>query len=349
MTIGNTGNGGDADDKWWPPADTGDLADIGDGDGTGDDGDDGGDNLLVPRRRFAPDVGESLVLNRRAVDLVTRLQDFADFTGIPVDDLACSPLTAAPVPFTSRPDASPRDRWAGLAPEALWHPLLWLPSRLATPAGFDNHPAESGEAVQAWMVQTCLELEACGLYDPDQGWMDVLATAGLDIDDPDTVDRVAGWLAGDSDDILDRIDLADFFDPDGADPDWSAQAVRQSLPALQQAAIVVTADDLGSVCDALTDPDMEAMDSPESRQALDTVLLLADGHLPQVGPVAAVTPEFDGHYPDPGRWPTWQRLRDDLADGKPAWGIGSRAGAGFACLKQAYWPAIEQLEHQALL
>lgn len=296
----------------------------------------------VPRRWLAPDQGESLLLNRHAIEIVTRMYDFSAFTGIAADQLTCSPLTAVPIPIADDPDQPPPGRWPGLTPEALWHPLLWLPARIAQPA--------DGQPVSEWMVQVCYELEVCGLYDPDDGWVDVLATAGLTIDDPDVGDRVADWAAGGRDPLLDDIDLSDFFDPGGQDPGWSARAAAESLPVLQEAAVVVTADDLASVCDALADTaddGADGADADESRQALDTVLLLADGHLPQPGPAAVSAPSLNGFYTDPAQWPTWQTLRDQLADSDTSpWQVGSQAGAGLAVLKQAYWPAIEQLQHQ---
>ena len=134
----------------------------------------------------------------------------------------------------------------------MWHPLLWLPDRLATRYTLvDDNGACSTEPDDIWCLRVCLELQAAGLYDPDTGsWLDVLSLAGLDGDDPDTAGRVDRWLTGGADPVLDRLDLTEHVDrPD--DLDWALHAAIDELPAMRVVSWVLTAQDLLDACDAL--------------------------------------------------------------------------------------------------
>lgn len=351
---------------------------------------DGLDTSPIPRRNCGPHDGESLLLNGHAADLVLRLDDWCAMTGMGPADLAVSPLTSIPLPYLGVANAKSNEadagrRWTGIRPESLWHPLFWLPTSLAhldpvrdgRNGGADLAAGETEgdapvEAIEAWMVRVCIALEASGLYDPQGGWIDVLTAAGLDTDDPATISRLQAWLDGQSDDILDGIDLFGFFDdtatrgtdaptfvaPDrgGHVDDWLDEAVCTALPVLRHAAIVVTADDLGSACEQLIDPSADPIDSAAGRLALETLLLLASEQLPDVaylasdagGGVTEADLERIGADAQVLRdWPTWNDLLAGLSAAWSAWTVASRAQAGCMYLRRWFWPAVQQVQELA--
>jgi hypothetical protein len=136
-------------------------------------------------------------------------------TGIDVNLIPQSPVSIFAVPL-AEDDWAERGlrRWEGTRPEAMWHPLMWLPRRLAMPlvaVGADGDVTE--EPLEQWQARVAFEITDSQLY-TDDGWVDVLALAGLDADDAADLDRVRSWLAGAPDDSLDALDLEPFFTDD---------------------------------------------------------------------------------------------------------------------------------------
>jgi hypothetical protein len=114
------------------------------------------------------------------------------------------------------------------------------------------------------------------LYDADTGsWLDVLSLAGLDGDDPDTATRVAAWLNGRPDPVLDGLDLTEHVDRP-SDPDWAVFAAIAELPALQVISWAVTALDLLEACEQLTET---GGDTGRVRRAAAAIAALAGTNL----------------------------------------------------------------------
>jgi hypothetical protein len=159
----------------------------------------------------------------------------------------------------------------------MWHPLLWLPERLATRYTLlDDTGGRSTEPDDVWALRVCLEVQASGLYDADTGsWLDVLSLAGLDGDDPDTATRVGGWLDGRPDRVLDGLDLTEHVDRP-SDPDWAVFAAIAELPALQVISWAVTALDLLEACEELTET---GGDTGRVRRAAAAIAALAGTNL----------------------------------------------------------------------
>jgi len=220
----------------------------------------------VEHRRRSSDLGpgEHLLLPASVLDTTARLTAWKEFTGLGDDDLLLSPLSAVPLPMPWTVPAG-RRRWAGLRPEAMWHPLLWLPRRLATPCLLHD-PARGrtrGEAYDEWALRVVLELVESApvvveggrwllLHDPAHGrhvrpaepgddaleplydvhsgtWLDVLATVGLDVDDPADLGRVRAWLDGAPDAALDGVDLDRHLRARGRDDAWALDRVHRPL------------------------------------------------------------------------------------------------------------------------
>lgn len=195
--------------------------------------------------------GDDLVGVRTPLELRRRTLEFADFSGLAPDadadgfsELLVTYTSVIPVPHYPAEWQAGHRRWPGIRPEAMWHPLFWLPERTAYRYlfEFDDGTTEV-ESDDAWAARVMLELTAAGLYDPASGtWQDILAVEGIDVDTPDGVERVRRWLDGADDDVLDRIDLTDDL-AFATDPDWSADAVHVTLPELETVRWAVVADE----------------------------------------------------------------------------------------------------------
>jgi len=198
--------------------------------------------------------GEPLEVASSTLRSAARYRTWAADTGIGAEWVSPNPLCCVPLPVYPAAWPTGRRRWPGLLPAMMWHPLLWLPDRLATRyTMLDDTGGRSAEPDDVWALRVCLELQASGLYDADTGsWLDVLSLAELYGDDPDTVSRVGGWLNGRPDQALDGLDLAEHVDRPG-DPDWAVFAAIDELPALQVISWTVTAQDLLEACEQLTE------------------------------------------------------------------------------------------------
>ncbi|MFJ1511751.1 hypothetical protein [Cellulosimicrobium funkei] len=216
------------------------------------------------RRTFDAGPGAGLLLPASAIETVARLHRWQAFAGLADGELLLSPLSASPLPLPWTVPAG-RRRWATVRPEAMWHPLLWLPERLSTPRVLrDPVTGETwGETYDEWALRVVLELTEASpvtldgqewvlLHDPAHDrfvrpvgpedhdlvplfdartgtWLDVLSTVGLDVDDPADVARVEAWLAGGADAALDAVDLDRHLRADGRDPAWSLDRVHRPL------------------------------------------------------------------------------------------------------------------------
>ena len=140
--------------------------------------------------------GEPLEVASSTLRSAARYRTWAADTGIGAEWVTPQPLCCVPLPVYPAGWPAGRRRWPGLRPAMMWHPLLWLPERLATRYTLlDDAGGRSTEPDDVWALRVCLEVQASGLYDADTGsWLDVLSLAGLDGDDPDTATRV-GALA----------------------------------------------------------------------------------------------------------------------------------------------------------
>ena len=221
--------------------------------------------------------GEPLEVASSTLRSAARYRTWAADTGIGAEWLTPQPLCCVPLPVYPAGWPAGRRRWPGLRPAMMWHPLLWLPERLATRYTLlDDTGGRSTEPDDVWALRVCLEVQASGLYDADTGsWLDVLSLAGLDGDDPDTATRVAAWLDGRPDPVLDGVDLTEHVDR-LSDPDWAVFAAIDELPALQVISWAVTALDLLEACEELTET---GGDTGRVRRAAAAIAALAGTNL----------------------------------------------------------------------
>lgn len=228
--------------------------------------------MTITLRKFLTDEGEPLLTPVGPFDAAVRLQRFHEATGIDIGGIVTSPLSGLPVPVYPAQLPDGRRRWPGLRPEAMWHPLMWLPktvrARRFVAVGNDQPTIEDNDL---WVARVMVELSTAAKYDEDLdqwiplydeasgGWVDILALHGLDIETTEVQDRVAAWLDGAPDTDLDAIDLAGCFDTDEQMPDWSVVYAWNAIGILLPAAYAVYAHALaGHIEDILGSPDVDA-------------------------------------------------------------------------------------------
>lgn len=297
------------------------------------------------RRQFLTEPGEQLLLCQSAVQMAVRYTEWLEFTGVAAvpDAVVSDPVVAIPLPVYEAdwPERGLR-RWPGTRPEAMWHPLMWLPRRLSGRyelAGTQNPPAEL-ESDQLWAVRVCLELTASGLYDPDHGWVDILDTAGLDIDNATDLLRVRRWLDGADDDLLDSIDLSGYLDI--TDQHWAVRSAIGLVETLVPASWAVMADDLIEMADDLTSPE-PTEESSDNTAAMGRMLTsLAQSTL--------VTVPADPGKPAAGNmhdfWSDQLTQTDELRSEPDALLSGPIAASREKLyeIRDRYWAAVEDLE-----
>ena len=232
----------------------------------------------IRRLTYMTDPGEPLEVASSVLRSAVRHRVWVTDTGIDPAWIKPNPLCSVPLPTYPENWPAGLRRWPRARATMMWHPLLWLPDRLATRYTLlDDDGVSSTEPDDLWCLRVCLELQASGLYDAETGsWLDVLSLAGLDSHDPDTCRRVDNWLTGGSDNVLDRLDLAEHVDRPG-DLDWALHAAIDELPAMRVISWVLTAQDLLDACDALTTGG--AGDLARIRRSASTIAMLAETNL----------------------------------------------------------------------
>lgn len=154
------------------------------------------------RRPYLTEPGDPLLLPGSPIEHSLVYTRYQHHTGVPHEDMRTSTLVAVPIPVPPVEGFTESRRWPGARAEMMWHPLMWLPDWVTARYEVDGRL----ETIDEFAVRVALQLTECGLYDPVTGtWADVLAEAGLDVDDPSDVERVRLWLAGGEDALLESL------------------------------------------------------------------------------------------------------------------------------------------------
>lgn len=263
-------------------------------------------------RPWLTEPGEPLLHASGLTDIASRFSDFCDSTGVDPSRVYSALTVAVPLPVAPPAWGPGLRRWPGTLPTAMWHPLMWLPPRLLGRYELEGPDGSVDvESDEAWSVRVALECTAAGMYDESSGmWLDVLSTAGLDIDDPAVVDRVKVWLGGGADDVLDRIDLSSDFDQD--DTHWAVDVVSGGL--LDQLLVIARAVTASSL--------LEVID---------------DDLLPLATVVRYAADTFDGDSATDDAW--WRAASDDPRVDEQVDEVVSRLRQ----IRDMYWPELERL------
>lgn len=160
----------------------------------------------VPGRRpYRTEPGQILLLPGNPLEGGYTCSSYAQATGVSYESLVHSPLVSIPVPVYPDGGFTDLPRWEGTRPEMMWHPLMWLPEWVYTRQVADPETSRL-ENDDEYAVRIALDLAETEMYDAASGtWLDVLALAGLDVDDPSDLQRVRAWLAGAPDRLLEEL------------------------------------------------------------------------------------------------------------------------------------------------
>lgn len=193
------------------------------------------------------------------------------------------------VPIPSSPASS---RHPEVKPEAMWCPMFWLPRRLS-----NRWPVPSAEAGGSPVyedmddrgVRIGLEMAESGLYDAEEGWVDVLWQYGIDTLTEEGIARVAAWQAGGEDEVLSSISLDEVL-ARSDDPLWAFAMAKELSLHLRRSLWAISSDSLiGFILDeaasAQAEPNIETL-----RSGLKAALSLAVVQLN-----AAPVPDHPGH------------------------------------------------------
>lgn len=301
---------------------------------------------MITRRSFFTEPGEPLIVSPSPVQAAIRFGTWTDFAGVMPDTALVSPMSSVPLPIYPPNWGPGRKRWEGTRPEAMWHPLMWLPPRLAgrySMVGSDGEPMV--ESDDLWAVRIAYELMVSGLYEEESGtWLDVLSTIGLNIDEPGDLARVRAWLDGGEDRDLDRLDLTPLLDAvaeQQGDPDWAMSTATDEMDSLRIIAWASSAEALLDHCDDLAQESGEELEEVRRGGALIASLAgVAFAQMPVDGPEDA----------KPAIW--WAGLGDEiegfagtarqLLDGPMETMVGRLME-----IREVYWPQLERLEQPA--
>lgn len=260
----------------------------------------------VARHPFLTSPGEPLEIAPDPVEAAIRFGAFTEATGIPAPWVLTSFLAAIPLPIYPAQWPEGRKRWDGVKADMMWHPLMWLPKRVANRYPITDDDGQSVvEDDDTWAVRMCWELAASGMYDQDTGtWADVLATVGLSVDNPADLGRIEEWLDGADDPVLDGLDTTSHYE-NADDPDWAIHVAMDRLEGLRLVSWALAAealfDALNDLSDMASDPELQAA------KAIWTAKLLAD----LANSVFTSIPlNFPGHG-DEAAW--WARNAEKMA------------------------------------
>lgn len=234
------------------------------------------------RRPFLSDPGEPLLLGRSPIIAGARFGMFVDWSGLGPNDVVSSPLTSIPMPRYRAQYPGGGRLWRSVRPEAMWHPLMWLPRRLAGRMVVEEDEEGSPTVIESpgeWSVRVALEMSMSGLYDSATGqWVDVLALSGLDIDDEATLTRLRDWLRGEPDPVLDGIDLEEHLDVD--DGGWSFSLAQEIVPDLTEYSYALSSAALIEAVEDLAEDVGDDSRTEDASHVAGMIAALADVHMP---------------------------------------------------------------------
>jgi hypothetical protein len=302
---------------------------------------------LIKRPLFT-DPGESLLLPSPPLQAAQRWAEFQNAFGLATTEAVLSPLISIPLPMYPREWPAGRRRWAGTPPTAMWHPLMWLPDRLASRAVLETDPG-TGEPTEVenralWSVRVMLELTFAGFYDINTGaWVDVLSLFGIgDVADPSIADRVARWLDGDQDPELDAIDLTRYFLVED-DEWWSIDSANDISDALWVISWALAARELSELVDSVA----EETDSLTVHTVLGMVVSTAATAFTYVPLASDAGPE---HTSEAEFWASTAATLEslDFADPENAADLIAAITIRLQALRETYEPEIDDYLAQAL-
>lgn len=200
-----------------------------------------------PRRHYLTEPGQVLLAPVDPVEMLDRIADFCRDSGVAVSDLVVSRIGAFPVPVKAA-GGTPQD-YPELNAELAWHPVFWLPPEMTLRATLtDDDGTIWIETDDEWATRVLLTLELAKIYDPETGWIDMLAIAGIDLSVPADAARFETWMAGGADEILDALEVGDLLPGDRA-LEWEVATAGAILARTMPGAYAVAGLSLAQLAD----------------------------------------------------------------------------------------------------
>lgn len=298
--------------------------------------------MELKRRQLLTEPGDTLLLSKSSLESFSRFAVWQEATGMRPEDFSSNALCAVPIPYY-RPTAPGQRRFANVNPTALWHPLFWLPERLAGEYRLATGPngEMEPESPAVHSARIAMELTNSGLYDPETGgWVDILDSVGISVDNPADVQRIAAWQAGRPDPILDSIDLDPYLRLPNERVTWALESVLTLIETLTKAQWAILADSLIDLINDAAQPDNGSLVSMDRlRDATAMAAFLASLHLSAVPTDAneessvfwtrMETAARTGHFPDVNSF-----LSGPVQD----------ASGWLYLARDTYWESVEDLK-----
>lgn len=292
----------------------------------------------IKRRQLLTSPGDNLLLSQSALEVFVRHAQWVEATGLDGSRTTFNPLCSVPLPLYEPPAPGLR-QFPNVNPELLWHPLFWLPNRVAArynlPTGVEGETQPESDAVRS--IRIALELGHSGLYNREDGWLDILATVGLDVENDADLGRIEEWQQGAPDELLDSIDLDLYLKLDN-DPYWALNAAVVLLDPLTHASWAILSDSLLDFITDLASPEA-GKNQEQMRDGLRLAAVLAGVQL------AAVPTDADEEISEV----FWARIEDQAQNGHFASAADFLAGPVHeACewlrlTRETWWEDVDEL------
>lgn len=275
----------------------------------------------TPRRHLGTMPGDNLMLPSDDVTVYTQIfYDFCEATGLQPHQLSAARLCTVPIPrFADRKEIShmPATAWA--------NPLFWLP--------YEWRVNEDGECNDTMSLRVTWELSMANMYDPLEGFTDVIKLMGLDVDDPEVQQRLYQWSAGSPDPIFDSFDITGYLSrPDDQDEDWIAESAAAEADDMLRAGWYINATGLMKMLDEAVSEYEHSGDHAKLHQTIEAQLKLS-------------TALFDGIiYEDQDAEDVMRVLQPMLdQEGIPPVGVAMVLREFYVYVEEANQPSVEYL------
>lgn len=238
--------------------------------------------IAARRRDFLVEPGAGVVLSADLDEYLLNYTRFLNETGLSENDVVSSPVVMIPIPQAVKDSNDVPLRWDGVEPGMLWHPFFWLPPSVSLRAQIVNADGESQvETDEQYLIRVIVQCVSSGVLDVESGtWLDVPSYYGVDIEDPEVLDRLVAWHGGSDDELFDALDTELLFANCGIDSSVVHDAILDT-PRLIRAQWAYTANEMGrTIRDIQEDVEMQKFPDEVQRQITMELLVTAFVGLP---------------------------------------------------------------------
>lgn len=216
----------------------------------------------TPRRHLGTMPGDNLMLPPDVTGYTQIFYDFCEAAHLAPESVSATRLCTVPIPrFQQRSDIChmPATAWA--------NPMFWLP--------YDWRVNQDGACTDHMALHITWELTLSGMYDTVDGFTDVLALMGLDVDQVEVQERIYAWARGGEDAVLDSFDItAHLSRPEGEQPQWVEHLAEEFAEDMLRASWGINAIGLSRMLDESVSDFEQTNDIDAFRKILQAQLKL---------------------------------------------------------------------------